>query len=282
MKPRRDLREDVVQEPSTVREGIKEYWEQRARENADSPQATTDDVYLRKLEISTLVDTIKKLSLPENSSVLDVGCGDGYTTLHVAQELSGLSFLGVDYSENMIKSARQRLAAEAGMTERVSFKVGDATRLEEACGSDTFDIVTTDRCLINLPSLEAQQQAIAQIAERTKPGGFYIAIENFIEGQNSMNAMRHAVGLPDIPIRWHNLFFSEADFVGAADPFFTEINFKDFSSSYYFATRVIYSAMCQMRGEKPDYQHEIHQLAVKLPWTGQFSPIRMVTLRRRS
>lgn len=271
-----------MQEPSTVREGIKEYWEQRAKENADSPQATTDDVYLRKLEISTLVDTIRELPLTENSSVLDVGCGDGYTTLHVAQELGNLFFLGVDYSENMIRSARQRLAAEAGLRERVSFKVGDATNLEESCGHDKFEIVTTDRCLINLPSLDAQQQAIAQIAERTKPGGYYIAIENFTEGQNSMNVMRRAVGLPDIPVRWHNLFFNEADFVAAAEPFFTEINFKDFSSSYYFATRVIYSAMCQMRGEQPDYQHEIHQLAVKLPWNGQFSPIRMVTLRRRS
>ena len=92
MKPRRDLGEDVVQEPSSVSEGIKEYWEQRAKENADSPQATTDDVYLRKLEISTLVDTIKNLSLPENSSVLDVGCGDGYTTFHVAKELGNCPF----------------------------------------------------------------------------------------------------------------------------------------------------------------------------------------------
>ena len=33
----------------------------------------------------------------------------------------------------------------------------------------------------------------------------------------------------------------------SAAPFFDEIIFKDFSSSYYFATRVIYSAMCQMR-----------------------------------
>jgi hypothetical protein len=44
---------------------------------------------------------------------------------------------------------------------------------------------------------------------------------------------------------------------------------------------VIYAAMCQMRGETPDYHHEIHQLAVKLPWIGQFSPVRMAVMRRK-
>ena len=71
-------------------------------------------------------------------------------------------------------------------------------------------------------------------------------------------------------MRWHNLYFREAEFAAPAAPFFDEITFKDFSSSYYFATRVIYSGMCKMRGEEPDYEHEIHQLAVTLPWTGQF------------
>jgi len=65
------------------------------------------------------------------------------------------------------------------------------------------------------------------------------------------------------------------------EPFFDIVEVKDFSSTYYFATRVIYSKMCQMRMEEPDYHHEIHQLAVQLPWTGKFSPIRMVVMRRK-
>jgi ubiquinone/menaquinone biosynthesis C-methylase UbiE len=265
-----------------AKEEIREYWEERAKENADSPQATTNDIYLRKLELATIRDVINSLGVPEGASVLDVGCGDGYTTLAVAESLPGLRFLGVDYSANMIENARRQLTTRSNeLQERLAFRVGDATNLEAACGDEQFDVVTSDRCLINLTSFESQAQAIAQIAARTKPGGHYVAIENFVEGQENLNAMRRAVGLPDIPIRWHNLFFTQADFVGAAEPFFDEINFKDFSSAYYFATRVIYSAMCQMRGEEPDYEHEIHQLAIKLPWTGEFSPIRMAVLRRK-
>ncbi|MFL6209380.1 MAG: class I SAM-dependent methyltransferase [Pyrinomonadaceae bacterium] len=263
-------------------EAIKEYWDERARAHAGSPRATTDDIYLRELELATLTETLKSLDLPAAATVLDVGCGDGYTTLAIAERLPALSFSGVDYSAQMIENARQQLAERAeDLQARVAFSVGDATNLATACGDELFDVTLTDRCLINLPSLERQAEAIAQIAAHTKPGGYYVAIENFVEGQENMNAMRRSVGVPEIPIRWHNLFFREADLVAAAAPFFDQITFKDFSSSYYFATRVIYSAMCQMRGEQPDYEHEIHQLAVKLPWMGQFSPIRMVVLRRK-
>ena len=265
-----------------MKQAIREYWEERAKENATTPEATTNDVYLRELEISTLAQTLSNLNLKTGATVLDVGCGDGYTTVAVAEALPGLRFTGVDYSENMIAIAKGRVADSEQLKGRVKFAMGDATDLDKTCGDATYDAVTSDRCLINLESKEDQARAIAQVAKHTRPGGHYIAIENFNEGQDEMNRLRASVGLPEIPVRWHNLFFDEAEFRRLAEPFFDDIQFKEFSSSYYFATRVIYSAMCQMRGESPDYKHEIHQLAPKLPWFGQFSPIRMVVMHRKS
>lgn len=264
----------------TSKQQIKDYWEERA--NADStPQVTTNDIFLRKLELDTIIDTISGFNLAEGASLLDVGCGDGRTIIEVSRALPRLRTVGVDYSENMVRIARGRLADSLDLSKRVTFIVGDAIDLGRVCGDQTFDLVTSDRCLINLPSVDAQRAALAEIAGRTKPGGHFLAIENFVEGQDSMNELRRAVGLPEIPVRWHNLYFRSADFVAAAGAYFDLIAFKDFSSSYYFATRVIYSALCQMRGEQPNYEHEIHQIAVKLPWFGQFSPIRMAVLRRR-
>ena len=37
-------------------------------------------------------------------------------------------------------------------------------------------------------------------AAHTKPGGYYIAIENFVDGQDNMNSMRRAVGLRRLPM----------------------------------------------------------------------------------
>ena len=44
---------------------IREYWDARAREDTDSPAATTRDVYLRELEIATLTDVLRELGLRE-------------------------------------------------------------------------------------------------------------------------------------------------------------------------------------------------------------------------
>ena len=260
---------------------IRQYWEDRAKTYASLPAATTDDVYLREVEIHTLIRTLSGLDLPSNASVLDVGCGDGYSTLRVAQSFPRFRFLGVDYSQGMIENAQRRLKTEPELSGRVSFIKGDVLSLSEPCRDEAFDFVLTDRCLINLDSIEDQSEAIAQIGMRTKPEGFYLAIENFIEGQENMNKARAAVGVPEIPVRWHNLYFREREFVQSTERFFAVITWLDFASSYYFATRVIYSALCQRRGEKPDYQHEIHKLAVDLPPFGQFSPIRMAVLRRK-
>jgi hypothetical protein len=181
----------------------------------------------------------------------------------------------------MIKNALSELSSY-DLGDRVTFLVGDVNDLENAVGDSRYNVVLSDRCLINLVTIEQQTHAIASIAARIKPAGYYIAIENFIEGHDNLNTARATVGLPAIPVRWHNLYFREPDFRRAAEPFFGSIMFHDFSSSYYFATRVIYSAMCKMRGEEPDYDHEIHRLAVQLPWVGQFSPIRLAVMRRKS
>jgi ubiquinone/menaquinone biosynthesis C-methylase UbiE len=264
-----------------MKEKIRNYWEERAKQYGASPAATTDDTYLRELEIRTFVQTLREINALSGSSV-DVGCGDGYSTLKVAEAIPGISILGIDYGKNMIRIARERLDSYPELKSRVKFIVGDVTDLEQACGNSVCDFITSDRCLINLESSESQSHAIAQIAGHIRPGGYFIAIENFIEGHENMNSARRSIGLPEIPVRWHNLYFKEREFVRSVERFFEVHGIKDFASSYYFATRVIYSKMCQMRGEAPDYKHEIHELAVQLPWIGQFSPIRMAVLHRKA
>src|SRR5437868_11738423 len=105
-------------------ERIREYWNSRARERDLSNTATTDDVYLRELEIETIVNTLAALPLPEQAHILDVGCGDGYSTLCIARRLKDHRFLGIDYSEEMVRLANKRLSQESGQAQ-VSFDHGD-------------------------------------------------------------------------------------------------------------------------------------------------------------
>jgi ubiquinone/menaquinone biosynthesis C-methylase UbiE len=105
---------------------IKAYWEERARQHEADPGATTDDVYLRALEAKVSQQALVDFLGTNNARVLDVGCGDGHTTLKLAGHLPQFNFTGLDYSANMIRSANARLAAQPSLQGRVQFAVGDA------------------------------------------------------------------------------------------------------------------------------------------------------------
>jgi len=261
---------------------IKAYWEERARVYSGDPASTTNDVYLRELEIRTIVQILGSLSELGQNKVLDVGCGEGYSTLQIALALPRYSITGIDYSASMIRVARQRLKGIPSLIDRTEFLVGDVLDLGAGCGGATYDVVLSDRCLINLESKEDQGKALMEISMRLPEGGYYLAVENFVEGQEAMNEARAVIGLPPIPMRWHNLYFTEEEFIELARPAFEIVEFRNFSSAYYFATRVIYAALCQRTGEEIDYRHPLHKLAVNLPWTGNFSPIRIAILKRKT
>jgi ubiquinone/menaquinone biosynthesis C-methylase UbiE len=261
-------------------EKIQNYWEERAKENYNKNTATTDDIHLRDLEINTLIETIHQIKSENINKILDIGCGDGRSTLDIATQFPDCHFTGIDFSETMVKIANKNLELKNKLKDWVDFIVGDVTKLNEVIDDKKFDIIISDRCLINLDTSVIQYKAISDLSNHLTPTGYFIAIENFIEGHNTMNDSRKAMGLSEIPIRWHNKYFNESDVLNISKKYFKQTVVKDFSSSYYFATRIIYSKMCQMRGEIPDYNHEIHQLATKLPWTGKFSPIKLLIMKK--
>jgi ubiquinone/menaquinone biosynthesis C-methylase UbiE len=273
---------DLDAPDSEMSDKIKQYWEDRARETEPtSVQATTYDVYLREHEIRTLRARLEAIALPAGSTVVDLGCGDGFATVSLAAAFPTLRFIGVDWSAEMLAIAEHRLSEAPALRSTVEFRQGDMRDVQASLGSERFQAFTTMRSLINLTSSEQQYATIAQIADHLVPGGYYFCVENFVGGQESFNRMRVAMGLPEIPVRWHNLFFDEARFVEETRAVFDSVTFDNFLSSYYLATRVIYSAACHLVGEEPDYLHPIHQVAWRLPEIGDFCPIKLVTMRRK-
>lgn len=261
-------------------ERIKDYWNRRAGENSGSLTATTQDIWLRRLEVACLIAMLETLDLQPGARIADMGCGDGNTILELARQFPDFRFTGFDYAPQMIETARTQLAASPALAGRVQFSLGDVNDPMASAGPGQLDVAMTDRCLINLETSAAQYAAIARIAGCLKPGGVYLAIENFHEGQNALNAARAAMGLQEIPVRWHNHFFHEEEFRLLTKPHFSGIVFHEFASAYYYATRVIYSAMCRMQGVEPDYDHDIQRLAVRLPPMGNFSPVRLAVMRK--
>jgi SAM-dependent methyltransferase len=80
--------------------------------------------------------------LQRGGSVADVGCGHGASTILMAQAFPASAFVGSDYHEGSITTARQR-AAEAGVSDRVRFEIAPAA----SYSGTGYDLVTMFDCL---------------------------------------------------------------------------------------------------------------------------------------
>lgn len=115
----------------------------------------------------TIADSIVKASgIKPESTVVDVGCGTGFLTQHVAKltQNSG-KIVGVDLSPSMLQVARDRLA-KLGLLESVEFRVGDAENLPL---DDSFaDAVVGNMVLHHCPR---PKRAISEMTRVLREGG---------------------------------------------------------------------------------------------------------------
>jgi SAM-dependent methyltransferase len=83
-----------------------------------------------------------RAKLEQGAKVADVGCGHGSSTILMAQAFPNSTFVGSDYHEGSITTARERARA-AGVDDRVTFEVAPSASYS---GSD-YDLVTMFDCL---------------------------------------------------------------------------------------------------------------------------------------
>jgi len=95
---------------------------------------------------------------------LDVGCGNGFTALHLASTY-GFDVTGIDVDPEQIRLAQEA----AGSRGDVRFQVADATHLP--FDAATFDLVATNKTTHHIP---AWRTAVAEMLRVLKPQGFFI------------------------------------------------------------------------------------------------------------
>jgi SAM-dependent methyltransferase len=118
-------------------------------------------------------------ALRQGARVADVGCGQGLTTVLLAEAFPNSRFVGVDASASSIEHA-QRRAAAAGVTGRVQFKVADADGLD----GGPYDVVCFVDCLHDFGDpVAAAARARQQLADQ----GTVVLVEPFARDELADN-----------------------------------------------------------------------------------------------
>jgi SAM-dependent methyltransferase len=107
--------------------------------------------------------------LERGGLVADIGCGAGASSVLLAQAYPNSQFTGSDYHDGSVDVARKR-AAEAGVSDRVTFEVASATSFT---GSG-YDLAATFDCLHDMGDPGA---AARHIRQALSPDGTWLIVE---------------------------------------------------------------------------------------------------------
>jgi len=131
---------------------INEHYNDEVKEFGSSIKSTMPDIFVKKLEIEKISNSIKQIKKDHNvENILEIGCGNGYVLKKISKNIKS-DFLGVDVNKKMIELAKKRKRKE------LDFKVDDITNSK--LKSEKYDIIFTERCLINLMSWELQKKQL--------------------------------------------------------------------------------------------------------------------------
>ncbi len=107
--------------------------------------------------------------LERGASVADVGCGHGASTILMAQAFPSSTFVGSDYHEGSIATARKR-AAHAGVGDRVRFETAPAS----SYSGSGYDLVTMFDCLHDMGDPIG---AARHVGSSLAPDGTWLIVE---------------------------------------------------------------------------------------------------------
>jgi len=127
--------------------------------------------------IPALDDVEDKLNT--GAKVADVGCGLGASTILMAKAFPNSEFIGFDYHDKSIESARKK-ADEAGVGDRVRFEVAAS----KAFPGDGYDLVTFFDCLHDMGDPVG---AAAHVRKALKEDGTWMIVEPFANDSTADN-----------------------------------------------------------------------------------------------
>ncbi|MFX0061369.1 MAG: class I SAM-dependent methyltransferase [Candidatus Hermodarchaeota archaeon] len=131
---------------------------------------------------------LEMCQLNENSWVLDVGCGSGYTVCKIAKNY-GSKVIGIDINEKQISKAKESVRKQK-LEDKVEFRV--ASVLELPFDKETFDVVIFESVLT--PLEDNREEALKEMVRVLRANGRIGANEGAFSQSTSPEVLKNLEG----------------------------------------------------------------------------------------
>ena len=132
----------------------------------DIYEARDVDAAIYRDRRAAVLELVRKLAVPTDRPVLELGCGAGLVSVALAK--AGYTVQATDSVEAMIRQARQR-ADESGVGDRVITGICDVHNLDFP--DNSFDLILK---IGVAPWLHSLDKAVREVSRVLRPGGYLI------------------------------------------------------------------------------------------------------------
>lgn len=260
---------------------IIKHYDEQAEMHGLEPSSTMLDSITRSMESSAIIEIVRYIAQSEASAlhVLEVGCGNGYLLGLLREQFPDMILDGIDFTPAMVTLARERTVVRCNVGQ------GDVRDLKFP---DAWcDVIISERCLINLLSIQDQTRGLGEIWRVLKTGGYLVLLEAFQDGLANLNKARTELGLSANRVPYHNAWFDKDQFCQIVQDLFEliqpnevdpQLPASNFLSSHYFVSRVLYPAITRA---DIIYNTEFVSFFSFLPPNGNYSPVQLYLLKKK-
>jgi SAM-dependent methyltransferase len=250
---------------------ILKFYKNVAHNYGSSASSSMQDETIRRLEsqfiLSEIDDFIKRHELFPR--ILELGCGNAYLLSLIQKNYPGILQTGLEFSPELCSIAQARKLPYTKILH------ADMRKIEEF-PHGLYDIVITQRSVINLSNWEEQKRVLKTIYQKLNFPGRYICVESYMEPWRDLNTARKEVHLPPLKPSIQNVYLKDKSrkLLLKLGLFKRRTNISENAlSSHFFHSRVIHPLIRPQGARLKSTQLVRHLDETRAVWSRAYSPI---------
>ena len=242
---------------------IEKHWKDWAEKYGEDIRATDKSKTKKTLEVDALIRGIFEAGFKTKDSftILEAGSGTGHNCIALSKAFPNALIEGFDYVEEMVSNANS-LKKKLDLR-NITYSCDNLLKLDQShFFKKKFDVIFTNRCLINLNTHDLQKIAIKNLSKLVSENGIMILAENPQKKFDYQNNLRGLLGLPERSHPEFNLLIDENSYIKSAKENGLELIYKDDFSSLH--DLLLYVLIPSINGGVIDYDHPLLKSATNL------------------